>query len=170
MDHRTALFPQLLLVHVWFFNEIVRNIDSYCIQRKWKFPISVVINLFFLSLLILNAFLGEWCFWAAMVNWLKTQNQRNSRLLTGVCGGVLHTRSVMSNSLWPQDTVACQALLFMKFSRQEYWSGLPFPTAGDLPKSGTEPESLGSPALTGRFFTTSAAWESPTRGRDPKSA
>ena len=49
MDHRTALFPQLLLVHVWFFNEIVRNIDSYCIQRKWKFPISVVINLFFLS-------------------------------------------------------------------------------------------------------------------------
>ena len=30
-------------------------------------------------------------------------------------------------------TVACQAPLFMKFSRQEYWSGLPFPTPGDLP-------------------------------------
>ena len=30
-------------------------------------------------------------------------------------------------------TVACQAPLFMKFSRQEYWSGLPFPSPGDLP-------------------------------------
>ena len=36
-------------------------------------------------------------------------------------------------------TVACQALLFMAFSRQEYWSGLPFPSPGDLPKPGTEP-------------------------------
>ena len=41
-------------------------------------------------------------------------------------------------------TTAHQAPLSMKFSRQEYWSGLPFPSPGDLPDAGTEP---GSPAL-----------------------
>ena len=41
-------------------------------------------------------------------------------------------------------TVARQAPLSMGFSRQEYWSGLPFPSPGDLPKPGIEP---GSPAL-----------------------
>ena len=51
-------------------------------------------------------------------------------------------------------TVACQAPLCMGFSRQEYWSGLPFPLPGDLPKPETEPTSLVSPALTGGFFTT----------------
>ena len=43
----------------------------------------------------------------------------------------------------------------MGFSRQEYWSGLPFPLQGDLPDSGIEPMSLKSPALTGGFFITS---------------
>ena len=38
--------------------------------------------------------------------------------------------------------------------RREYWSGLPFPTPGDLPDSGIESESLESAALAGRFFTT----------------
>ena len=41
-------------------------------------------------------------------------------------------------------TVARQAPLSMGFSRQEYWSGLPFPSAGDLPNPGIEPRS---PAL-----------------------
>ena len=54
-------------------------------------------------------------------------------------------------TLW---SVALQAPLFMEFSRQEYWSGLPFPTPEDLPDPGMEPESLASPALAGRFFTT----------------
>ena len=49
--------------------------------------------------------------------------------------------------------------LLMGFSRQEYWSGLPFPTPGDLSNCGIEPSSLMSPALAGRFFATSAAWE-----------
>ena len=51
-------------------------------------------------------------------------------------------------------TVAYQAPLSMEFSRQEYWSGLAFPTPGDLPDPGIEPASLVSPALAGRFFTT----------------
>ena len=39
-------------------------------------------------------------------------------------------------------TVACQAPLSMGFSRQEYWSGLPFPSPGDLPNPGIKPKSL----------------------------
>ena len=50
-------------------------------------------------------------------------------------------------------TVACQAALSMEFSRQEYWSGLPFPTPGDLPDLGIELKSLASPTLASRFFT-----------------
>ena len=52
-------------------------------------------------------------------------------------------------------TVARQAPLAMESSRQEYWSRLPLPTPGDLPV-GTEPVSLASPALAGRFFTTAS--------------
>ena len=58
--------------------------------------------------------------------------------------------------LW---TVALQAPLSMEFSRQEYWSGLPFPPPGDPYNSGIEPTSSASPALTGRFFYHWATWE-----------
>ena len=51
-------------------------------------------------------------------------------------------------ALW---TVARQASLSMGFPRQEYWSGLPFPSPGDLPDPGIKSMS---PALAGRFFTT----------------
>ena len=47
----------------------------------------------------------------------------------------------------------------MGFSRQEYWSGLSFPSPGDPPNPGIKPSSLMSPALTGVFFTTSATLE-----------
>ena len=47
----------------------------------------------------------------------------------------------------------------MGFSRQEYWSGLPFPSPGDLPDPGIELTLLASPALEGIFFTTSTSWE-----------
>ena len=46
----------------------------------------------------------------------------------------------------------------------EHWSGLAFPTPGDLPDPGIEPMSLTSPALAGRFFTTSATWEAQNKG------
>ena len=51
-------------------------------------------------------------------------------------------------------TVTRQAPLSMGFFRQEYWSGLPFPTPGDLPDPGIEHASLASPALAGGFFTS----------------
>jgi len=47
----------------------------------------------------------------------------------------------------------------MGFSREEYWSGFPCPSPGDLPNPGIKLES--SPALAGRFFTTSTTREAP---------
>ena len=44
-------------------------------------------------------------------------------------------------------TVTCQAPLPMGFFGQQYWNGLPFPSPGDLPHSGTKSKSLASPAL-----------------------
>ena len=70
----------------------------------------------------------------------------------------------------PMD-LALQVPLFMGFSRQEYWSGLPCPSL-DLPNPGIEPMSLISPVLSGRFFFFflvrqilyhSATWEAPQK-------
>ena len=58
-------------------------------------------------------------------------------------------------------TIACQALLCMEFSRQEYWTELPFPFPGDLLDPGIEPMSLMSTASAGGFFITSATLEAP---------
>ena len=58
-------------------------------------------------------------------------------------------------------TIACQAPLSMEFSRQEYWSGLPFPSPGDLPNPGIEPKSLVSPALVDDLFTTASPGKPP---------
>ena len=59
-----------------------------------------------------------------------------------MCNAVSHfSRVQLSVTTW---TVTCQALLSMEFSRQEYWSGLPFPSPGELPNPGIKPES---PAL-----------------------
>ena len=55
-------------------------------------------------------------------------------------------------TLW---TIAHQALLSIGFSRQEYYSGLPYPLPGDLPNPGIEPRSLMSPEWAIKFFTTS---------------
>ena len=63
---------------------------------------------------------------------------------------VCSVTSVVSSSATPW-TVAHQAPLSMGFSRQEYWSGLPYPSPGDLPNPGIEPSSPMSPAL---HFTT----------------
>ena len=58
---------------------------------------------------------------------------------------------VVSDSFATPWTIAGQASPSMEFPRQEYWSGLPFPSPGDLPDPGIEPPS---PALAGKFFTT----------------
>ena len=80
-----------------------------------------------------------------------------SHMYTYVC---MHAESLscvwLCATAW---TVAHQAPLSMGFFREEYWSGLPCPSLGDLPDPGVEPVSLKSPALTRGFFTTSTTWE-----------
>ena len=74
---------------------------------------------------------------------------------TVLCASVLH-QSVMSDTLRPQRTAACQAPLSMELSRQEYWSGLPFSLPGDLPN----PEiKAGSPAL--QAYSKKSIWDLP---------
>ena len=67
----------------------------------------------------------------------------------------MYTQSCLFAATW---TVAHQAPLSMRFFKQEYWNGLPFPTPGDL-DPGIEPVSLASPALAGRFFTLVPTWK-----------
>ena len=95
---------------------------------------------------------------------LQSQSQFNKpTLLCGTLGKCLHVwvlrcfgRVWLFVTLW---TAARQAPLSMGFSRQEYRSGLPFPSPGDLLYPGIKPTSLTSPALAGEFFTTGATWE-----------
>ena len=54
----------------------------------------------------------------------------------------------------------------MELSRQEYWSGLSFPSPGDLPNPGIEPAFLTPLALAGVFFMTSTTWEAQDGGGD----
>jgi len=87
---------------------------------------------------------------------LQTHNHcsstENSNSITATRGSKLGLKwsevnwshSVLSDSLWPSWTVAYQAPPSMGFSRQEYWSGVPFPSPGDLPDPGIKP---GSPTL-----------------------
>ena len=67
----------------------------------------------------------------------------------------------VSDSLRLRGLQAHQASLPMEFSKQEYWSGLPFPIPGYFPDSEIEPEPLVPHALTGRFLTTGTTWEAP---------
>ena len=78
-----------------------------------------------------------------MTKQLETVNQIYSCLVPKLC-------------LTPFDSIdsVCQAPLSMEFSRQEYWRGLPFPSPGDIPNPGIEPDSPESLALAGRLFPT----------------
>ena len=70
-------------------------------------------------------------------------------IMLGVC---MPSHQVKFDSVTPY-TVAHQAPLYMGFSRQEYWRGLPFPPPEDLPDPVIQPVS---PNLTGRFLTSSS--------------
>ena len=72
----------------------------------------------------------------------------------------MHAKSLQFVQLFMTPwTATHQAPLSMGFSRQEYLSGLPCPPSGDLPDPRIELSFLISPVLTGRFFTTTAAWK-----------
>ena len=93
----------------------------------------------------------------SLCDWKWALESRNSHWST--CGREVagnHVRLVAT----PR-TVGRQTSLSMGFSRQEYWSGLPFSSPGGLPHPGIKLVSLMSPALVGRFFTASTTWEAP---------
>ena len=73
-----------------------------------------------------------------------------------------HVLSHVWLSVTPR-TVARQTPLSMRFSRQEYWKGLPFPPPGDLPGPGIKPKSL-----AGGFFTTKSPGNPYSDPRSPK--
>ena len=75
------------------------------------------------------------------------QEMSNERDVTA---NVLSVTSGVSDSA-TTGTIALQAPLFLGFSRQEYWSGLPFPSPGHLPHSGIKP---GSSCTAGGFLPT----------------
>ena len=87
---------------------------------------------------------------SALVPMLWVMTLPDTQRLPHVCAWSL-SHVWLSVTPW---TIAHQAPLSMGFSRQECWSGLPFPALGDLTDPGIEPASLVSPTLAGRFLTT----------------
>ena len=86
---------------------------------------------------------ASWCLWIAVPGCLAHR--------LSVC---MLSHVLLFATLWTP--------LFLRFSKQEYWSGLLCPTPRDLPDPGIKSMSLMSPELTGRFFTTNTTWEAPS--------
>ena len=86
-----------------------------------------------------------------------TENSSLHYTIGRVCALSLFSRVWFGVALW---IAVCQAPLSIVFCRQEYWSGLPFPSPGDLSDDpGIKPRSPAFPALADGFFATSATWE-----------
>ena len=101
--------------------------------------------------------------WVTELNWADLSEQEHAPRLHWCCLAAppssVHSLPSLIVCVWlfaTPWTVARQAPLSMGFSRQEYWSGLPFASPGDLPDLGIEPTS---PALAGGFFTVWATRE-----------
>ena len=73
-----------------------------------------------------------------------------------VCMCTVHAQVCDFVTPW---TLAHQAPLSMVFSRQEYWSGLPCPSPGDLPNPGIKPTSLASPGIGRQILYHCTTWE-----------
>ena len=95
-------------------------------------------------------------YFSSIIGYYKILSRVPSAILLYFNTKVEAAQSCLTVTPW---TVAYQAILSVEFSRQEYCSGLPCPLPGDIPNQGIKPMSLTSPALAGRFFTTSAAWK-----------
>ena len=93
-----------------------------------------------------------------LLKWLSPCCQHGWLFLFLVC---VCAKSLLSypTLCYPVDFSPPGSSMSMGFSRQEYWSGLPHPPPGDLSQPGMELTSPVSPALAGRFFTTSATWK-----------
>ena len=88
------------------------------------------------------------------IKWVQSPETTGTRYCLVPSYVFVLSRSVVSDSFVTPWTVGRQAPLSMEFSRQEDWSGLPFPIPEYLPNPEIEPLSLPSPTLAGRVFTT----------------
>ena len=119
-----TLLTKVHITKLWFFPVVTLDHKEGWVLENWCFQIVVLENTLEIVLVAL-----ETCLWIVVIVQLL------SHIL--LCDLM--------------DCVACQALLSMGFSRQEYWSGLPFPSPGDFPDPGVQPSS---PTSTGGFFTS----------------
>ena len=118
---------------------------------RYALPVPFCQNIIFFIVLVL----------LSKINWANMSIHDSVPLLHKfLCACVLSPFSHLWLFVTPW-TVACQAPCPWRFSRQEYWSGLPWSLPADLPDSGFEPSSLMWSAGAGGFFTTSATWEAP---------
>ena len=86
---------------------------------------------------------------AHIIAMLTSFKERDSYKTVNFRVVVVFSHRVLSDSFVTPWTIGYQAPLSMGFPRQEYWSGLPFPSPGDLPDPGIKPES---PELAGRVL------------------
>ena len=121
--------------------EVITPMTSECIEYSFKKYTCYLISVHWLCALCLSQ-------WAYVINLRKISHCGKQS-----CGvwGCLLSHIWFFASPW---TLARQTPLSMGFPREEYWSGSPFPSPGDLLHPGIEPASPVSPALAGDFFTT----------------
>ena len=154
--------------------------NNFQIMERWytldSSYFSSLLDLLSFSYFLLSA--KSWVIYSHKVNWTCRLDQTEMGdgntvyLVRNMIGPLRFQEVYRRNHLFIQllslvwlfvtpRTVACQAHLSMRFPRQEYWSGLPFPSPGYPPRSGIEPMSPASSALAGRFFTTLSQQGSP---------
>ena len=104
--------------------------------------------------------LGQLCLWLSSIPPFLVSFYSNSLMCVCVCVCVcVHAHVCTCVWLFANSwTIVRQAPLSMAFSRRRYWSGLPFPSPGDLLNPGIKPLSLVSPELADRLFTTSTTY------------
>ena len=141
----------LILVLTWWCHRVHTGPNGVIDEKHMKWSIKLLsyrLGFFIYLICILlrrknsfSGFLGSLA--GLIIKW--TQDRLHACMLR---------HSVVSNSLQLHGLQPAQTPLSMEFPRQEYWSGLPFPSPGDPPNPGIEPMSPVSPPLAGRFFTT----------------
>ena len=138
---RLIYSPTLTSIHNYWKNHSCDYMD-FC----WQSSVSIFFNT--LSRFVILFLSSSKCL---LISWLQSPS-------SDLCVCVCHFSHIQLNSrfscvpLCDNMGYSPQAPLSMGFSRQEYWSQLPFPS-GDLPDPGIKPMSLVSPALAGGFLT-----------------
>ena len=133
-NHLIICFPLHLLPSIFPSIRVFSNVLDLHIRwpKYWSFSFSISPSSEYSGLI---SFRMDWLDLLAVQSTLKSLLQHHSSKVKSL------SRVQLFLTPW---TVAYQAPLSMGFSRREYWSGLPFPSPGDLPNPGVEP---GSPAL-----------------------